>query len=586
MVVRQKCSRMTTIHGWKCDWVTGAALVLMLVAVLAAGCSTAQHRRAADRDVYRIIESVESQIFGITNEFNIDTAYSHREPAAILPDELIEDRLGRGRRVLTLEEALDLAVRQSRRYQTEKERLYLTALTLTGDRYEFGPQFFASSRATFDGVIDGDRQGRIASQGGVDQALRTGGRIGVGLANDLLRFYTGDSRTRAVSVISMDLLQPLLRGAGRYSPAVERLTQSERNVIYAIRSFSFFQDQYAVEIVNDYFSLLGQKDAVRNSYANYLSQVASTRRLEERAKDRESRSQVDLARQSELTSRNNYVNAVAGHFNALDQFKLKLGIPLAEQVQLDDGVLRELERVGLIDATLDREAAFRLAVERQLEILNAIDQFEDAKRKILVAANSLKTDLNIFGSASLASNEPTDYVNFDLDNVRYGVGLQLNLPLDRLRERNNYRATLISFESQLRSLNLALDQLKDRIDRGMRTLEQRRQNYIIQLNALELANSRVYGNTLLLEAGRITPRDLVDSQNDQVQTQNALVAALVSYQEVRMQLMLDLGLMDTSGEQFWFRDLLAESVDPELRLAEPVLMPADELLSPEQLFFE
>jgi hypothetical protein len=367
---------------------------------------------------------------------------------------------------------------------------------------------------------------------------------------------------------------------------VERLTQSERNVIYAIRSFSFFQDQYAVEIVNDYFSLLGQKDVVRNSYANYLSQVASTRRLEERAKDRESRSQVDLARQSELTARNNYVNAVAGYLNGLDQFKLKLGLPLAEQVQLDDTVLRELEQVGLIDANLDREGAFRMAVGRQLEILNAIDRFEDSKRKILVAARSLKADLNVFANASLASNEPTDYLNFDLDNVRYGVGLQLNLPLDRLRERNNYRATLISFESEIRSLSLVLDQLKDRIDRGMRTLEQRRQNYIIQLNALELAESRVLGNTLLLEAGRATPRDLVDAQNDQVRTQNAVTAALVSYQEVRMQLMLDLGVMDTSSEQFWFRDHLAEAVDPELRLAAPVLMPTDELLSPEQLFFE
>jgi hypothetical protein len=581
-----KRQRIATMDGKQMERVMGGALAALLIAVLVAGCSTAQHRRGADKEVYRIIESVESQIFGVTNEFSIETAYSHRDPAAILPGELIEDRLAEGRRILTLEEALDLAVQQSRRYQTEKERLYLTALTLTGERYEFGPQFFASSRATFDGVIDGERQGRIASQAGMDQALRTGGRIGVTLANDLLRFYTGDPRSRAVSVISLDLFQPLLRGAGRYSPAVERLTQAERNVIYAIRSFSFFQDQFAVEIVNDYFSLLGQKDVVRNSYANYLSQVASTRRLEERAKDRESRSQVDFARQSELSSRNSYVNSVAGYLNALDQFKLKLGIPLAEQVQLDDSVLRELEGVGLIDAGLDREAAFRLAVERQLEMLNAIDRFEDSKRKILVAARSLKADLNVFANASLASNEPTDYLNFDLDNVRYGVGLQLNLPLDRLRERNNYRATLISFESELRNLSLALDQLKDRIDRGMRTLEQRRQNYTIQLNALELANQRVYGNTLLLEAGRITPRDLVDSQNDQVQTRNAVTVALVSYQEVRMQLMLDLGLMDTSGERFWFRDHLAEAVHPELRLAVPVLMPTDELLSPEQIFFE
>jgi outer membrane protein TolC len=557
-----------------------------LAIVLVTGCSTAQHHRAADKEVFRIIESVENEIFGEARAFSIDTAYTHRDPATILPGELIEGRLEAGQRLLTLEEALELSVRQSRRYQTEKERLYLTALTLTGERHEFGPQFFAGSRATFEGVIDGERQGQISSQAGMSQALRTGGRIGVALANDLLRFYTGDPRSRAVSVISMDLVQPLLRGAGRYSSAVERLTQAERNVIYAIRSFSFFQDQYAVEIVNDYFSLLGLKDVVRNSYANYLSQVASTRRLDERAKDRESRSQVDFARQSELSARNSYVNSVAGYLNLLDQFKLKLGIPLAEQVRLDDAALRQLEQVGLIDATVNREAAFRLAVEGQLEILNSVDQFEDAKRKIRVAANNLKADLNLFADASLGSEPPTDYLNFDVDQVRYGVGLQLNLPLDRLRERNNYRATLISFESELRNLSLALDNLKDRIDRGLRTLEQRRQNYSIQLSALELANSRVYGNTLLLEAGRITPRDLVDSQNDQVQTQNAVTAALVSYQEVRMQLMLDLGLMDTSIDQFWFRDLLAERVDPGVRMAAPVLMPADQLLAPEQIFYE
>jgi hypothetical protein len=572
-------------HGRWNGWWPGA-IALSLLFWTAAGCTTAQHRRAADKEVYRIIESVESQIFGEASPFNIDTAYSHRDPESILRGELIEDRLAGGQRVLTLEDALDMAVRQSRRYQTEKERLYLTALTLTGERYEFGPKFFASSRATFDGVVGGERQGRIVSQTGWDQALQTGGRIGVTLANDLLRFYTGDPRSRAVTFMSLDLFQPLLRGAGRYSPAVERLTQAERNVIYAVRSFSFFQDQFAVEIVNDYFSLLGQKDAVRNSYANYLSQVGSTQRLDARAKDRESRSQVDLARQSELTARNNYVNAVAGYLNSLDQFKLKLGIPLAEQVQLDDGVLRELERVGLIDSTLDREGAFRLAVERQFEILNSIDRFEDSKRKIRVAANSLKADLNVFADASLSSQPPTDYLNFDLDDVRYGVGLQLNLPLDRLRERNNHRATLISFESELRNLSLVLDNLKDRIDRGLRTLEQRRQNYVIQLNALELANNRVLGNTLLLEAGRATPRDLVDAQNDQVRTQNAVTAALVSYQEVRLQLMLDLGLMDTGGERFWFRDHLAEAVDPTMRVAAPVLMPRDELLSPEEIFYE
>jgi len=40
----------------------------------------------------------------------------------------------------------------------------------------------------------------------------------------------------------VNVTQPLLRGFGRNSPEVENLTQSERNVIYAIRVFGYFQD--------------------------------------------------------------------------------------------------------------------------------------------------------------------------------------------------------------------------------------------------------------------------------------------------------------------------------------------------------
>ena len=97
--------------------------------------------------------------------------------------------------------------------------------------------------------------------------------------------------------------------------------------------------------------------------------------------------------------------------------------------------------------------------------------------------------------------------------MRASVGLQVNLPIDRLRERNSYRATLVNFEAQLRSLTLTLDNLKESIERGLRTLEQRRQNYEIQKNALQLANRRVQSTTLLLEAGRAEVRDLVDAQD-------------------------------------------------------------------------
>jgi outer membrane protein TolC len=461
---------------------------------------------------------------------------------------------------LTVEGALDMAVTNSRTYQAAKETLYLTTLTLTEEEYAFGPQFFAGVTARVEKNDKGETVGNVHSKVGVGQLLTSGGRVGVNLANDILRYYTGDARRSILSAISLDLTQPLLRGFGRNNPAVEALTQAERNVIYAVRNYEFFQDQFAMEIVNDYFTLLAQKDIIRNRYKDYQSWGQSTKRLEARANDREKLADVDQARQQELSSKNSYINALANYRNALDQFKIQLGLPVGESLHLDDAALAKLEQSGLVPASLDSDAAYRLAVQNQLQVLNAIDQFEDSKRKVRVAANQLKPALNFLANASLNSEPPTDYTTFDPAKIRGGVGAELDLPINPVPRRNNYRATLVSFESELRSLTLTFDNLKESIDRGQRTLLQKQQNYLIQNNALELAKRRVASITMLLQAGRAEVRDLVDAQNAQLLSENAVTASLVEYQVARLQLLLDVGVLDTGAAQFWLKDHLPGSV--------------------------
>ncbi len=559
------------------------AFWLVVAAVLANGCSTAHYRRSADKEVYSIVASAERSALGKSREFRIDTRYSNRKPSQIPASEIIDDRLQSSVRVLSLENALNLAIQNSREYQTEKERLYLSALTLTGERYNFRPQFSGSSTATYNRLSDGERQRSINSRLDASQALKTGGRLGVAIANDLLRYYTGDPRRSAVSTVSVNLLQPLLRGIGGRNPAVENLTQAERNVIYAVRDYSFFQNEFAKNIVNDYFSLLAQKQVVRNRHANFQSRVQSTRRLEARAVDRERAVDVDQARQAELTAKNNYINVAATYQNSLNQFKISLGLPLGDHLQLDDELLTELESANLVLVEIDAMLAVRVAIKRQLKILNAIDRYEDSKRKVKVAADRLRADLNLFADASLNSEGATDYTKFDPNKISAGVGLELNLPFDRLRERNTYRATLVSFESQLRSFSLTLDNLKDSIERGLRTLEQRRQTYEIQRNALQLANRRVASATLLLEAGRAEIRDLIEAQDAQISAQNAVTAALVGYQEQRLQLMLDLGVLETESEKFWLKDYVGAELraEPKDGVPQP---PSHDLILPDKLF--
>ncbi len=554
--------------------------------LLLFGCTASHYRHSADKEVYGIVQQYEQRIFGQTNAFSIDTPYSARKPEVILPAELVEDRLQTNTLALGIERALDLAV-SSRRYQTAKEALYLSALSLTGSRYQFSPQFFASSAGRLgrgSDTRDGDKFANLHSKVGVDQMLKSGGQFSAQLANDILRYYTGDPRRSVVSLLTVNLSQPLLRGFGRNNPSVERLTQSERDVVYAVRNYSFFQDQFALEIVNDYFALLAQKDIIRNRYTNYLGRVQSTKRLEARAVDRERLADVDQARQAELTAKDNYVNAVANFRNSLDQFKIKLALPVGDKLLLEDSALSETEQNGLVPAPLDADQAYRLAVQKQLEILNAIDRFEDVKRKVRVAANQLLTDLKVVGDAALTSEKPTDYARFDADKVRASVGLELNLPLDRLPERNLYRATLVAFEAEIRSLTLTLDNLKESIDRGVRTLDQRRQNYDIQKNALVLANRRVMSTTMLLEAGRAEVRDLVDAQDAQISAENSVTAALVDYQQTRLQLMLDIGALDTSTPKFWLKDPLMAFTPGQRSAPAPSAAGEQAVLPPERYF--
>ncbi len=566
---------------WR-SW-TGSLALACTLALFLGGCSSAHYQKSADKQVYSLVAQVEQQLFGHTNAFTINTPWSSRSPSSITPQELITDRYQTNTRTITIDDALWLSVTNSRRYQTAKEQLYLTALTLTGEKHAFTPNFFATITGNYDRSANGDQIGSVNSRLGVSQLLATGGKVGVNLANDLLRYYTGDPRRLAVSVMSLNFTQPLLRGFGPNSSAVESLTQSERNTVYAVRTYSYFQNQWALEIVNDYFNLLAQKDIIRNRYTNYLGRVQSTQRLEARKQDRESVNNVDQARQSELTSKNNYINSLATYLNSLDDFKIKLGLPPGDRVRLVDEPLTQIQQTGLINVSLDKTAAYQLATGHQMLILNAIDQFEDSQRKVRVSADKLKPGLNFFADASLESERPVDYANFDPKNWRGGVGVELNLPLDRMAERNNYRATLVSFESELRSFTLTLDNLQANVDRAVRTLEQRRQNYDIQRNALTLADRRVRSTELLLQAGRAEIRDLLDAQDAQINAQNAVVASLVAHQEARLQLMLDLGVLNTEPEKFWLKDHVPTELVP--KLARPALdLPREQLIPPDVFF--
>lgn len=560
------------------------AVSLCLLLGIWGGCTSKQYAKRADKETYRIIAQKEAAIFGRTNEFTIDTKYSSIDPYELKAQHIISERLETGDKLLTLPDALEVAVQNSREYQLNKEQLYLSALTLTGSRYGFGLQYEGKSDGTATRESAGDVKGSLDTSATATQFMRTGGRLTAALANGLSKYFTGAPQKEAISVVSLDFVQPLLRGAWA-KVAAENLTQAERDVVYAVRTYSQFQKSFAVGIVSSYYRILREKDTVRNQYSNYLRLKASAERSAAYAVDRGSPSQADQARQSELQARRAYISAVKRYQDVVNDFKITLGLPVGMELKFDDAALNDIRQAGLLPLEFDQVIGYQVAVTNQLEVLNSIDKFEDTQRKIRVAASGLKPMLKFFAKAELESEGKLDYTKFDIDKVRVESGLNLDLPIDRLLERNTYRAALVSFEARIRTLSLDLDDLRRDISEALRNLTQLQQSYELQQIELKLADRRVEREELLLKAGRSQIRDLLEAQDARIRSQNGVTQTLVDYHIARLNLLLRIGVLNTDIDRFWIAEHPLPGVAASTTsVAVKPVAGNEPLVTPEELF--
>src|SRR5262249_25574784 len=131
--------------------------------------------------------------------------------------------------------------------------LYLTALPVTLERFAFAAQFFAAEEAVREWAGTKTAQGhhndwRLNSNAGFAKLFSTGALLLFNFANQTVFNLTGTGRsTVSQSTITLDVIQPLLRGGGR-AVALEPLTQAERNLLYQIRNFARFRKTFYVAI--------------------------------------------------------------------------------------------------------------------------------------------------------------------------------------------------------------------------------------------------------------------------------------------------------------------------------------------------
>ncbi len=452
-------------------------------------------------------------------------------------------------RVLSLDDALRLAFANNREYQSQKESVYLSALTLTLARWQFAPRFFGIITGDWNTDSEGSETGQVRSSFGFTKLFASGARLSISVLNNFFQFFTGDRREMASTILDGSLTQPLLRGFGS-DIVLEPLTQAERDVVYELRAFERFRRTFAVEVISEYYRVVENVITVRNAYLNWQAQVDNLDRSVSLAEaERLPRLEVDQTRQAELQAHNTWISAVTSYENSLDRFKITLGLGIESSIALDPEELTKLGEESIQELEISVDEAVDLARRYRVDLQTSADEVEDAERRVIVAADSLRAQLDVTGSASLESGDDDAQtpLKFNTADFAYGVGVDLDLPLDRKAERNNYVRQLINLDRVRRDYTLFEDNIALTVRSEYRILEQEIIRYGIQKASLELGEFRVASTTALRDAGRSTTRDVNDALDDLNDARNSLTSALVNYTIAELALYRDLDVLEVNA---------------------------------------
>ena len=379
---------------------------------------------------------------------------------------------------------------------------------------------------------------------GVDLAQKlpwTGGTVSA--TGRYLSEPNADAPFPKTSDVRLLLSQPLLRGVGPNATYFE-LRNARRARQGQERSLSLAQQRLAVEVAAAFYAVVAQRQ---------LLDVAgqSLQRTEGLLKSSKARLEVGLASKIDVfraelqasQARDAMVRSRAALDSALERFRALLAVPPGDPV--------EPEAAPLPDTTDDFEPVQALvlrALGARLEITEARDQVDDARRAASLASQNLlpQLDLNVgvtqlgfggsFGDAWTAGDRKVE------------VFLSAAYPLQQSALRSSRAIARLEVGSRERAVRRTELDVEQQVREALRELDQIRQSVALQRQAVEVAAQQRRLAVLRYQRGLGSNFDVVDAESSLVTARSALVQLLTTYAVARLDLKRTTGTLDVWTE--------------------------------------
>jgi len=531
-----------------------ALLIATLIATIAliSGCNSSKYAEWADRDAYGTI--TEGQAAALGKAYQFDITYNPVDCNRYLKE--AEDEIGSNVQVLTIEDALKVAFKNSRSFQTRKETLYSSGLFLAnvsrgwdkllpiGSVSATGEATRTSGGGPEGGVDNTNRYISAEGNYSLTKRLVGGGLLTLGASMDYVTNFLGLSDTMAGSLVEATFTQPLLRGAWR-GLAFEDQHRRERDFLIEVYEFDRFRQTFAVDIMQQYYQVLTLKDFLENSRTNvkrlntaYLTTKAMVKGGQLR------RTQEDQAEQDLLSSQINFEQTQLAYSQALDNFKIALGLPISKELKLDyPGALQRLNQKGPETLPFVELNATDTSFITDTTLLKARASARDAEKDVEIAADNFNPQLDLELAASAPGTEKAQPGRIQTHHHTRSAKLTFDYNLDQTDNRDAYRNALILRDRAKRSLAEVEDTTRLNVLNSFRSLKQSNESYLLQAKSVEIARRRTTLVGIERKQGQASTRDVLEAEGALNSSLNGLTSSLVNYTITRLQFLASLGLL-------------------------------------------
>lgn len=443
---------------------------------------------------------------------------------------------------LDVQTVLELSARHSRYLQDIRDALYVTmldlfeerrALGLTSDidlRYGIG----ISDREDDDTDIDIE----------LDETLASGARISLDLASQS-EFEPSRDNDRVERLFrtngAIHISQPVLEGAG-YEASHARLIQAEHNVVYDLRKFALNRQDFAIDTLRGFYDLIAQQKALANIKVN-TDQSTFLRERSEAMFKVQMAPYIDVLRsqQQELSAQSRLSRASSALETAVRRYVVELGLPVDVEVELIDDI------PALRPFSAEEDACIDIALMNRMEIRTGSDRLDDAQRDVRVAKRGMLPELNVFGRMRYVSDPDEDFPGGDFqDEVTAGVSLEV--PLDKRGRRDALKNAQIQLAAAERDFDGQVANVHIDVIDNINSLRNLHRSVQIEERNNDIAEKRVRNAVLRFQNGELSNRDVVEAENELLDTRNRLIEAMLDHEIERLRLLRNMGLLEINAE--------------------------------------